>query len=344
MAATAQILPLGSTRQRQAPVLNRNLLARNTWTNADLTESDWHVELSKPALAELDTAAVALEGYRGPVEALLPRDFQLSATAETLACVRDCLDRGVGFAILERLPVERWDPQTSRAVAWLLVNLLGPVVMQKLTGTRIYDVRDTGKTIAHGVRRSVTNLEQEFHTDGPWLPLTPEVIALVCLKQAAQGGRSQVASLTAAHNHLQNKAPELLARLYQPFWWDRQAEHAANEEPCSQHPVFAWDGIKLTTRYYDDYIRNGHRLMKDSLDADGVAALAAMRAVVELPEHNFEFRLEPGQIEFANNHLVAHSRSAFRDPNASKGRHLLRLWLRHDGGIELEPDNTLADT
>ena len=33
----------------------------------------------------------------------------------------------------------------------------------------LYDVRDTGRTLEYGVRRSITNLDLTFHTDGPWL-------------------------------------------------------------------------------------------------------------------------------------------------------------------------------
>ena len=43
---------------------------------------------------------------------------------------------------------------------------LGQVVAQKVNGARFYDVKDTGQALGYGVRRSVTNLGQPFHTDG----------------------------------------------------------------------------------------------------------------------------------------------------------------------------------
>src|SRR2546428_8401772 len=37
--------------------------------------------------------------------------------------------------------------------------------------TTLFRSRDTGKGLEYGVRRSVTNLELQFHTDAPWLAL-----------------------------------------------------------------------------------------------------------------------------------------------------------------------------
>jgi len=39
-------------------------------------------------------------------------------------------------------------------------------------------VRDTGRTLEYGVRRSVTNLDLTFHTDGPWLDVPPHFVGL----------------------------------------------------------------------------------------------------------------------------------------------------------------------
>ena len=101
-----------------------------------------------------------------------------------------------------------------------MTSLPGPVVGQKWGGTRIYDVKDIGTAMGHGVHRSITNLSQECHTNGGWLTQTPKIIAMTCL---------------------------------------RQAEHPKGEPKCSRHPVYAWSGNRRAVRYYDDYIRQGHQ-------------------------------------------------------------------------------------
>jgi len=309
------------------------------WRADDLDERVWRVPLTDAALAELDAIARAFADYDGPFDALKPDAMDWPATTEVMVDVRTRIDEGTGFAIVDRMPVERWTEKGSRAVSWLLNNFLAPAIMQKWKGARVYDVRDTGAKLTYGVRRSVTNLEQEYHTDGSFLGMTPGLMGLACLRQAAEGGTSRIASLATVHNVLRDTRPDLLARLYQPFYWDRQAEHASGEVPSSRHPVFWHDGTRMGARYYDDYIRNGYRLMNEPIDEVGAEALAAMRDIVEAPGSGFEFRLRPGEIFFLNNHVVAHGRSAFRDTEAGDvagGRLLLRFWLRRGGGITLE--------
>ncbi len=307
------------------------------WRAADLKDEDWLLPISSKALSELDELALKLKCYEGPVEALQADEYQLDEVRALMANVRDRLHTGIGFVVLDRLPVENWGVQAAKAIGWLLTTLLGPVVMQKADGTRLYEVQDSGAKLGYGVRRSITNLDQDFHTDGGWLSQAPEIVSLVCLRQASSGGRSRVVSLALAHNCLQEESPALCDRLYRDFWWDRQAEHPPGEAKSSRHPVFSRNGGKLTVRHYSEYIRKGYALQEESLDAEGEAALSAMKAIVDAPENWLEFRLEQGQIEYVNNHLLAHARTAFEDNECQSGRYLLRLWNRREGGVELEP-------
>ena len=324
-------------------VLKQPIAAPYAWRAAELARDDWALPIPGQALAELDHVARALADYDGDIEALDPNDYAFEAVADMMAEVQKRLDHGLGFTVLDRLPVEHWGEMASKAVGWILTSMLGPVVMQKTDGTRLYEVKDSGAKLGYGVRRSITNLDQDFHTDGGWLADAPEITTLVCLRSARAGGLSRVASLATAHNEMLERNPGLLARLYREFWWDRQAEHAPEEAKSSRHPVFAWNGEKLTVRHYVDYVRKGYQLLGEPLDGEGDAALAAMKAIVDMPENWIEFRLEPGQIEYVNNHLLAHARTAFEDDDSNSadsngGRYLLRLWNRREGGIAFEPD------
>jgi alpha-ketoglutarate-dependent taurine dioxygenase len=216
---------------------------------------------------------------------------------------------------------------------------MGQVVAQKRDGTRLYDVRDTGRAIVHGVRRSVTNLEQEFHTDGGWLPLPPTFIGLYCLQPAAEGGMSRCASLVTVHHALRDR-PRLLERLHQPFWWDRQAEHAPDDVTHSRAPIYWHAGGRVFARYYDDYVRKGYALAGEPLDHSGAQALDAMRESIEADENWVEFHLDRGQFLYVNNRQIAHSRTAFRDDGAR--RHLTRFWNRDEGSPDLEGGRTVV--
>lgn len=329
----------GDANLIEPAIIDHPITAASAWCRDDLRDEDWKVSISDAALGEMDALVQRLKDHQGPVEALRPEAFSMPATAEVMAGVRARLESGVGFAVLDRLLVDRWGEAASKALAWLAASHLGPVVMQKHDGTRLYEVVDTGKPLGHGVRRSVTNLDQEFHTDGGWVRQAPRTVSLACLRQAQAGGTSRVVSLVTAHNVLRERHPELLARLYHPFWWDRQAEHGPDEPLCCRHPVYASSGGNLIVRYYDDYVRKGHQLAQEPLDEAGEASLDAMAAVIKAPENSIEFRLERGQVEYANNHLIAHARTAFEDKGPiGSGRFLLRLWGRSSGGIGFEDD------
>jgi hypothetical protein len=311
------------------------ITGRVAWRREDLQPVDWLVRPADETLAELDRLARQLAGYEGELAALR---LEAPTALALMADIRRRLVEGVGFAVLDGLPSNAWTEQGARAVAWLLCNAVAPAVMQKWSNpARMYEVRDTGARHGYGVRRSLTNLRQDLHTDGPWLAATAPFMGLACVRQATDGGMSYLASLAAVHNRLRAEAPQLLERLYRPFYWDRQAEHAPDDVKASFLPVFAWDGERLKVRYYDDYIRSGYKLIGAELDQEGVDALAAMQAIIDAPEHMLEFRLLPGQVLFCNNQIVAHGRSAFTETGATpRGRLLLRFWLRPQGGTGFE--------
>jgi alpha-ketoglutarate-dependent taurine dioxygenase len=168
--------------------------------------------------------------------------------------------------------------------------------------------------------------------------MPPAFVGLFCLESALEGGLSRFTSLVTAHNELRRRRPDLLARLYRPFRWDRQGEHALDDVRVSSRPVYEYGGT-LAARYYEDYIVNGSKLAGEPLDDEGREALEALRAIVDDPASWVEFRIEKGQLQYLNNRQFAHSRTAFKDagaPGRGPGRHMLRLWNRDEGTWHLE--------
>ncbi|HSB43086.1 MAG TPA: TauD/TfdA family dioxygenase, partial [Methylomirabilota bacterium] len=146
---------------------------------------------------------------------------------------------------------------------------------------------------------------------------------------------SRFVSLVTAHHEL-HRRPDLLARLYRPFHWDRQGEHAPDAPRVSRQPVYEYEGGVLVARYYEDYVVNGARLAGVELDREGRQALEALREIVDDPASWVEFRIEKGQLQYLNNRQFAHSRTAFTDVGPGSGRHMLRLWNRDEGSWHLE--------
>ena len=309
---------------------------KKSWRRESIAPEGWLIPLPADCVAELDEVAAAVRATPRPVDTLDPADFSLRACTAVMASVRAKLETDTGLAVVDRFPVERYSDAENLAIGWLLAAMLGQVVAQKANGTRLYDVKDSGQALGYGVRRSVTNLGQPFHTDGGWLWKAPAFVGLFCLESAMEGGLSRFVSLVTAHHELRRRRPDLLARLYQPFHWDRQGEHAPDAPRVSRRPVFEYEGGTLASRYYEDYIRNGSKLADAELDEEGLQALEAMREIVDDPVNWVEFRIEKGQLQYLNNRQFAHSRTAFQDAGPGQGRHMLRLWNRDEGTWHLE--------
>ena len=311
-------------------MIDRELDGPIAWTRGILAPGDGWERLDPGCLAELDGAAATLRRNPLPVLALRPGDFELPHCRRVMARVQSTLEHGPGFAIVDRLPLERLGRDEAVSLFWLLASLLARPVAQKWDGTMVYDVRDLGRPPGNGIRPDITNAEQSFHTDNSYNLCPPEHVGLLCLHGAMEGGVSRVVSLVSAHNEMRRGHPTLLSRLYQPFYFDRQREHAPDDLMVTHHPVFEVEGGRLTGRLSRYQVRNGHALAGIALDTEGEAALEALDAVMGRPEMALDFHFEAGQIQFVDNRRIAHKRTAFRDwPEPERKRHLVRLWLRN---------------
>ena len=314
------------------PMLDHVIEDDRAWTRDTLQPGDGIVPLDEDCLAELDNAIDTLRANPLPLLMLQPTDFTLPACTALIERIRPALQGGHGFAILDRLPLERCSQDEAKALYWLLGSLLARPVAQKWDGTMIYDVHDTGRMPGDGVRPDTTNVEQNFHTDNSYNLTPPHYVGLLCLQTAMQGGVSGIISFYTAHNEMLRRHPDLLSRLYRPYYFDRQREHAPGDVMVTHHPLFEFDGRDLLARLSWFQVVNGQKLAGQPLDDEGTAALDAFEAVLNDPALFKEFHFEPGQIQILNNRACGHKRSAFQDwSELERKRHLVRLWMRDAG-------------
>jgi alpha-ketoglutarate-dependent taurine dioxygenase len=307
----------------------------SAWTRDTIAPADWTVTLPDTARAEL--LAVRDEIRRAPLPTFLldPKDFALDACRATMDEVRRRTQDGPMFAVLDRLPLAEVTRDEAIQLYWLMSSLLARPVAQKITGQMFFDVTDTGAKLkpGSGIRPTVTNVDLRFHNDNSYNQTPPEYVCLLCLHPAKQGGISQVMSVATVHEALQARYPELMPRLYQPFWYDRHAEHHAGEPATYAAPIFerGADGT-IKARLALGEIHAGYELRGERLDNETAAALSAVQSVFDQPELHVELGFEPGQIQYVNNRATGHARTEFVDfPEPERKRHLVRLWLRDAG-------------
>ncbi|HEV8679391.1 MAG TPA: TauD/TfdA family dioxygenase [Stellaceae bacterium] len=305
----------------------------SAWRRGDLRSADYRIALSGAALDEIRHAADELHQFPLPTILRRPDELDMPACRAAMAEVKRVLDAGVRFAIVDRLPLDEIGAEAATAIYWLLSSMVARPVAQSLDGKMIYDVLDTGRAAlpGSGVRPDQTNIELKFHTDNSYNTTPPETVVLLCLRAAKAGGHSRVASFHALHNALVAQRPDVLPRLYRPFWFDRQREFHEGEAPIFAAPVFT-AGEELHARFSAHQIRGGYALKGEAIDEAGAAALAALLDLFDDDTLSADFDLEPGQLQFVDNRVLGHARTEFEDhPEPDRRRHLVRLWLRNRG-------------
>lgn len=314
-------------------MIDQPIEGASAWRRADIKSENYRVVLSPACLDEIRRAADDIRAHPLPTILRSPADFDLTNCHAAMAEVRHILTTGVRFAVVDRLPLDELGDDEAQAIYWLLSSMVARPVAQKLDGTMIYNVWDTGKRAlpGSGVRPDSTNIEIRFHIDNAYNTTPPEFVGLLCLRTAKSGGVSRVLSFHTVYNRLLARRRELLPRLYRPFWFDRQREFFPGEPETFFAPVFE-EGEELRARFSVHQINSGYAMKGEPVDNEGAAALAAMLEAFEDPALAIDFEFAPGEIQFVDNRTLGHSRTEFEDhPEPERRRHLIRLWLRDHG-------------
>jgi hypothetical protein len=314
--------------ESQPPILSEIVPPPRAWLGRSLEPEEFLVPFSKECLEELEGVIAAQRSAPVPTFLLATDQFRLDACKHLMKKVRHILDHGPGFAILDRLPLDTMSEEEATDLYWLLANFIEPPVAQEWKGTIIIHVRNDEEDFTQDTRGTVTPTLAPMHTDSSMAEAPPNYFGLMCMQKAKSGGLSSAASILAAHNHFNNARPDLLRRLYRPFYRDHKDFQAPDAAARNFQPIFAWNG-KLTTRLSFSYIYRGYERTGRVLDELGAASLKELNAFLTEPTNRIDYMLERGQVQFINNHVVAHSRTAYEDyKEQGRRRHLVRLWLR----------------
>ena len=302
------------------------------WWAADVDPDRSFLRLDAACLDELTAMVARMASRNLPVLSCTPEQFEVPRLRRVMAQGKGLLDTPPGVAVIDALPLGDLDDDEATAVFWVLGQLLGRPVAQKWDGTLRYHVRDTGRAYGYGVRGSTTDVELPFHGDNAFGRALPDTVGLLCLWPALEGGVSRFCSLYALHQRMLEEHPRLLARLYRPLLWDRQAEHAQGAPKVARAPMFASDGRRLHARVNVSLVRKGYEVAGEAMDEAATDALAALEAAAADPGLWMEQTLERGQLQYLNNRDVLHYRSGFTDhPDPARKRHLIRTWHRDWG-------------
>lgn len=306
-------------------------------------------------LAEIDAALAAVMDRGLAWSALTKDDFPLPTVAGRLAAVAEELEEGRGFVKLTGLPVARYGPDELKVIWMGLARHLGRPVFQDSNGQLMREIRDESAELGgdlgarHGrlsaadgggeflssKARTYSSGELRYHTD------RTDVVGLLTVGQARSGGVSKIASAVAVHNAMLARRPDLLALLYRPVHRSRLGEEEGGEAVTYPLPVFGLRDGKVTSHYSRTYIEAAQLLPATPRMTE--AHWQALDLLAELAEeHALQMRLEPGDIQFLNNHVIYHARTSFEDDaEAGQVRRLYRVWLAMPNSRALPEDHAV---
>jgi hypothetical protein len=297
----------------------------SAWLGADIQNSDrWIHRLDPNEIAGIDAALAHFRATGKPLAAMARDDFPLPAFADAIGGMLTALEDGLGLYLLRGFPAMDYGVEELRAIYWGIGLYCGAAVSQSKRGDVLGDVRDLGTPHDGPEFRGYTsNGELTYHSDAA------DVTGLFCLRAAKRGGLSRIVSLAAIHNEILRRDPDLLEVLYGAYPWGLQGNEKPGEPSWYWQPVFAVDQGRFAGRYTRTHIRTAE-MNPDAPDLSSMqkAALDLIDSIAAEDRFNVTMMFEPGDIQFLNNHLTLHTRTAFEDhDDPALKRHLLRLWL-----------------
>jgi hypothetical protein len=306
----------------------------SAWYGPDLAaRTDWIEHLSATEIAEIDGAAERLANGEVDIPSIRRQDFPLPTLAPRLRQILEDVLAGRGFALLRRLPVERWSTRQAATAFYGLGAHLGSARSQNAQGHVLGHVKDLGRSSSDpNVRIYQTRERQGYHTD------SCDVVGLLCLRPAKAGGLSSLVSSVTIFNEMQRRRPDLLPCLFEPIETDRRGEVPEGCQPYFRIPVFNWHAGFLSAVYQRKYIDSARRFVGTPLTTQQREALDLFDALADDPELYLSMGFLPGDVQLVHNHTLLHDRTAFEDwPEPERKRHLLRLWLAPKEARPLPP-------
>lgn len=305
-----------------------------TATQQNCKPEEWCYTLSLTDLAEIDAALQHVQAKGLALMNVTQADFSLPTLGPRLKQFTTDVVDGRGFQIIKGLPVHRYTAAESTTVYWGLGTYWGKVVPQNKKAHLIGHVRDIHK--GDGLKNPL-NRVYSTNAAEPWHVDDADVVGLLCLHTAKEGGLTSWSSSGAIYNRLLESHPDYVKVLSMDCYLDRKNEIPAGKKPYFVLPVFTRYKGNLCCFYADNYYQLCQRHEEvPRLTPTQLAAFAEFNRLAALDELRMDMKLQPGDIQLLHNHSIVHCRSGFIDyEEEERKRHLLRMWITPEQGWPL---------
>ena len=294
------------------------------WCGAAIAgDDDWFVEFERLGLGTAVDRAIDLARAVDAGEIDLTHvgrePIADPALDDAGAWLRERLFTTRGFAMVRGLPVERLSETAGHVLFWMLGRTIGTPLHQNAAGDVLVRVRDEGKSFEEpGVRAYETTADLAYHTD------SADVVGLLCRRPAERGGVSTIVSSAAVVAEIERRRPDLAALLFERWIELNPVDGSLTELPISARAESGW----LATRYGRKYTELAAEQAGRPLTPEQIELLDLFDEITNDPAFVLDMHFRPGDVQFLNNHVVLHARTAYEDgPDPAAQRELWRLWL-----------------
>lgn len=276
--------------------------------------------------------------------------FPLPTLHATLRGLSRELHQGHGFFVLRNLPIATHNRADNIAIYAGVASHIAPLRGRQdshykgqpadMVLNHVKDLSATSELSTVG-SPAYTSDAQVFHTD------SGDIVSLLCLSEAADGGTSRLASTWRVYNELAATRPDLVHTLTAPWPFENFGKGGAvtPQEKCSLRPLMYYQPatsssnkanpsqqqqpdrilLQYARRYFTGFGALPRSADVPPLSEAQAEALDALHFLGKRFSVGLEFRA--GDAQFVNNLACFHARDAFRDDEGQR-RHLVRLWLR----------------
>jgi hypothetical protein len=304
------------------PIHREQIREASAWVGSDFGgKEDITVRLTAQNVAALEDLLVATSGRAR--DDITAEDCAHPGLDADLRAVYEEIMFGRGLVVLAGFPLDGHSIEEVERIYWIVCSHFGRLVSNNSFGHRMVRVQQEilpdGAQPARGTK---SNGELAMHNDAA------DILSLLWIHQAKEGGESQYASGSAAHNTILSSRPDILPILYRGFPHHRRSEQPDDQPDVTPYdvPIFSNVGGRICLNFTYSSILPALHAQGRELTPEETEALEILRGV--LVRQQFEFRQERGEAVIGNNFAMCHSRSEFVDgDDPERRRLLLRAWM-----------------
>lgn len=203
------------------PGFPAELKSHLVWDNTDIADRyNWTYELTESDLSEIEDALDHFKSLGKPLGHVNQDTFPLPRLHSKLREISHEIHHAFGFKVLRGLPVSTHTREEIIIIYAGIASHIAPirgrqdsqydgkpadVVLNHIKDlSKVYDANTIGAP-------AYTTDKQVFHTD------SGDVIALLSLEEAAEGGESKLSSSWRVYNELARTRPDLIRVLAEPW-------------------------------------------------------------------------------------------------------------------------------